>query len=277
LRVLLAEDNPVNRIVALGMLERLGMQADAVANGAEAVVAVATIPYDLVLMDVQMPVMDGFEATAAIRERERGGSRRIPIIAMTAHAMQGDRDRCLAAGMDDYVPKPVHRPRLEEVLLRWAPRPAADSATRLGEAAAPAAAGERMDLAVASPIRAPVAADEPDPPDLDVVRLEAVVDHDPELERELIDLYLAETQRHLARIRAAIAAHEAPPAERHARALKSESRTIGALALGGMAEELERLAKTADFAAAQAALERTEAAFERVAETMTQRRLRTAA
>jgi CheY-like chemotaxis protein len=128
LRVLLAEDNPVNRQVALYMLERLGARVDAVGNGAEAVAAAARARYDLVLMDVQMPDMDGFEATRQIRAQEAIDGPRVPIIAMTAHAMTGDRRHCLEAGMDDHVAKPVRFADLEEAVRRWgrpgaAPRP----------------------------------------------------------------------------------------------------------------------------------------------------------
>ncbi len=141
-RILLAEDNITNQKVALGILKKLGLRADAVANGVEALTALQTLPYDLVLMDVQMPEMDGFEATRRIRNYEleitnkaqtddssssssfviRNSSFVIPIIAMTANAMQGDRERCLEAGMNDYITKPVSPKALADVLDLWLPK-----------------------------------------------------------------------------------------------------------------------------------------------------------
>lgn len=120
LRVLLAEDNPVNRTVGAGMLERLGCQYTIASDGMEAVQAVSQGACDLILMDVQMPVMDGFEATRLIRSNPELNN--IPIIALTAHAMEGDRERCLEAGMNDYLTKPVSLAKLAEVISRWANR-----------------------------------------------------------------------------------------------------------------------------------------------------------
>jgi CheY-like chemotaxis protein len=122
-RILIAEDNPVNRKLVLVQLRKLGYVADTVENGREAVAAAATGAHALVLMDCQMPELDGFAATAAIRSQEaqmiNGQRRHLPIVAMTANAMQGDRESCLAAGMDDYLAKPVTTSQLKVMLERW--------------------------------------------------------------------------------------------------------------------------------------------------------------
>ena len=138
-RILLAEDNMVNQKLASRILEKLGYRVDIVSNGEEAIRALESTHYDLVLMDLQMPVMDGISATQAIRAGETALSNpRIPIIAMTAHALKGDRERCLDAGMDDYVAKPIQPQALIEKLDLWldnpskmesSPRPSAHSSS----------------------------------------------------------------------------------------------------------------------------------------------------
>jgi PAS domain S-box-containing protein len=119
-RILLAEDNEINQRITVRLLEKMGLVVDAVVNGRLAVEALNKKKYDLILMDCQMPEMDGFEATAMIRNRERN-SKRTPICALTANAMEGDRERCLAAGMDDYMSKPVSLEKLQEAIGRWIP------------------------------------------------------------------------------------------------------------------------------------------------------------
>jgi len=120
LRVLVVEDNIVNQKVARGVLERLGLRVDVAANGREAIEMVQLLPYDLVFMDCQMPEMNGYEASRTIRRREQTG-RRVPIIAMTAEAISGNRERCLEAGMDDFIAKPVKLEDLVDMLLKWSP------------------------------------------------------------------------------------------------------------------------------------------------------------
>ena len=129
LRILLAEDNAVNQHLAVRLLEKRGHTVAVANNGREALAIFANAAFDVVLMDVQMPEMDGFEATAAIREHERATQRHVPIIALTAHAMKGDDQRCLAAGMDGYVAKPIQAQELLAVIARLTPTPAADHAS----------------------------------------------------------------------------------------------------------------------------------------------------
>ena len=122
-RILVVEDNVINQQVAVGSLKKLGVQSDAVADGVEAVKSLQTLPYDLVLMDIQMPEMDGYEATRRVRDPETNVlNSEIPIIAMTAHAMRGDKEKCLAVGMNDYISKPIDIDALVLVLQRWLPK-----------------------------------------------------------------------------------------------------------------------------------------------------------
>jgi two-component system sensor histidine kinase/response regulator len=126
IRVLVAEDNPINQKVAAAMLDKLGVRADVVGNGREAVDIAEIVPYDLILMDCQMPELDGYQATSEIRLRE-GAGRHVAIVAMTAEAMAGSRERCLAAGMDDHIAKPVKVEDLFDALMKWVPARRADA------------------------------------------------------------------------------------------------------------------------------------------------------
>jgi len=177
--ILIAEDNVVNQKVAMRQLQQLGYRADAVANGREALEALGRIPYDLVLMDCQMPEMDGYEATAEIRRRE-GGSKHTAIVAMTAHALQGEREKCIAAGMDDYISKPVRPEDLTKVLDRI-------FADQLG--------------VVASSAAKPV---QPAPVDLERLH-EAMGDE----VFEIVDIYLMQMSENLKRLKTAVEAGDA--------------------------------------------------------------------
>jgi CheY-like chemotaxis protein len=126
-KVLVVEDNLINQKVVSRMLQNFGCEAEVAGNGAEALKALDRARYDLILMDCQMPEMDGYQATAEIRRRDNG-QQRIPIVALTAHAMQGDREKCLAAGMDDYLSKPIDPKALTSLLRRWGLTPDKDGA-----------------------------------------------------------------------------------------------------------------------------------------------------
>jgi len=176
--ILLAEDNIVNQKVAIRQLHKLGYRADAVANGCEAIEALGRISYDLILMDCQMPEMDGYEATAEIR-RQEGETRHIPIVAMTAHALAGDRGKCIAAGMDEYITKPVKLAELSRVLERFLRTPDTDPG---GKA--------RLNTT----------------PLVDVDRMHKMMGDEPAEFEEIVNLYLDQMGQNLNKLEAAVAA-----------------------------------------------------------------------
>jgi signal transduction histidine kinase/CheY-like chemotaxis protein/HPt (histidine-containing phosphotransfer) domain-containing protein len=242
LRILVAEDNEVNRLVATRILEKRGHSVTTVVNGAEAVEAVAQDAFDIVLMDVQMPVMSGLEATVKIREAEAGSGRHVPIVALTARALKGDDEECLRAGMDAYVTKPLNAVRLlEEIDRLTAGGEAAD-----GEAVVLPAAAARPDMAAPRrpvPVAAPVAADPPGAPVFDLGAFAERCDGDQELMRELIAQFLDEHGPLVERIAAAITGGDARDVERAAHALKGTLATLGAMSASAVAGEIERMAR----------------------------------
>jgi two-component system sensor histidine kinase/response regulator len=215
-RVLVAEDNEVNQKVAVRVLEKLGCRVDVADNGAEAVAACERTSYAAVFMDGQMPVLDGFEATARIRERE-GGRARTPIIAMTASAMQGDRERCLAAGMDDYVSKPISPEAMEAVLRRVlapvSPEPAPGPEPG-GEGEAP------VDEAVLATLWG--------------------IDSDGTLLGEVIDTFLRIAPLRLASLGKAVVKKDATALERAAHSFLGSCANIGAKSLANTCARLEK-------------------------------------
>jgi CheY-like chemotaxis protein/HPt (histidine-containing phosphotransfer) domain-containing protein len=242
-RVLLVEDNAVNKDVARRMLRLLGIDTVAVMDGSEAVQRVHAERFDLVLMDCQMPVMDGYEATAAIRAWEsqqsaEGGRPRLPIVAMTANALHGDRESCLAAGMDDYIAKPIKRDALAAALARWLP-------------AAAHGAAVAMAVAAALPRDASATAHDPDPSSDEAPRSDSALDMAAvaqlsELMSEdladVIETYLSNTPIQLASIATAIEQRDYAILRRAAHSLKSSSQSVGAVVVGRVAEVLEMLA-----------------------------------
>ncbi|MDQ5828846.1 MAG: response regulator, partial [Actinomycetota bacterium] len=249
-RILIAEDNPVNQKVAVRMLERLGYQADVAADGIEAVEALSRVPYAAVLMDVQMPEMDGYAATAEIRRREGGTQRRTPVIAMTANAMEGDREKALAAGMDDYVPKPVKPEELDAVLERWVSKADEDKASVL-EGGEDSATGQGSEV---------------DPLDRSVLAglRELQEEGEPDLLGELIELFLADVPPQLVALRKAAEADDARSVERIAHTLKGSCANMGTVGMETLCTALQEMGRSEELRAAPGLTSRLEEEFGRV-------------
>jgi signal transduction histidine kinase/DNA-binding response OmpR family regulator len=215
--ILLAEDNIVNQKVAVRQLQKLGYRADAVANGREAIEALSRIPYDLVLMDCQMPVMDGYEATTEIRRIE-GATRHTPIVAMTAHALSGDRAKSIDAGMDDHITKPVKQEELAKVLEKFLVG-ISESVSTIG--------GPDNELA----------------PPVDLNRLHQAMGDDPEEILEILNLYRTEMRLNLIRLDQAITSGDAGEVDMIAHNCAGTSANCGMVAVVDQLRELERMGR----------------------------------
>jgi len=228
LRVLLAEDNPVNQTLAMRILERLGHKVQVVNNGKEALGRAQGEEFDVILMDVQMPEMDGLEATAAIRDAEAGTGKHVPIVAMTAHAMKGDREKCLSAGMDGYLSKPIRIDELKQAMSEI------DKTRNMGQSPAQ------------SSFRA-------------IGQLELLLDSvmgDRALLAEMAELWLADSAKQERQIRNGLDSGDAVMVQRAAHALKGSVGTFQASAAQEAANELEMFAKDADLVGARKVFER---------------------
>jgi CheY-like chemotaxis protein len=243
-RILVAEDSPLNQQVALKQLEKLGFQAEAVSNGTQAVEAWARTPYDIILMDCQMPEMSGYEAAWQIRNREKelpGGSsgrNRTSIIAMTANSEADNRERCLTAGMDGFINKPVQLPELEAAVLR-----------ALAERAAAKPTEEVIDPVVIAGLRQLRTPSKPDPL------------------AELIELFLREAPTHLDTMQQAVAKNDAAALAsiiNAATTLKGASANLGARNLAALCDEVEQVARSWTLADAQVLIERARQELKRV-------------
>jgi len=229
LRILLAEDNVVNQRLAATLLERRGHKVAIAANGREALDALERDRFDVVLMDVQMPEMGGFEATAAVRERERTTAAHVPIIAMTAHAMKGDRERCLAAGMDDYLTKPLDSRTLCSLVERVAD----------GRVESSPVADAVPPLEISDQVLARVAGDR-------------------QLLAEISRLFVEDAPKYLARIREALDQRDSDALRRAAHALKGAAANFDAAAVVDAARALEDIGRGANLADGERAWGRVE-------------------
>ena len=225
--ILLVEDNPINQKVALKLLGKLRYHADTADNGLEAMNAVTTHSYDVILMDIQMPEMDGYETTQAIRRLKSSATRPdVPIIAMTAHAMKGDREKCLDAGMDDYLSKPIRLHELGEAIARWtaseAPAPVEPPA---GQVCSPTAIFDRAGL---------------------LSRL----DGDADFLDELLKTFLDNAPQRVAALEQAIASGSVPEVRLITHTIRGAAANLGASRLQAAADELERAAEAGDLSGA---------------------------
>jgi CheY-like chemotaxis protein/HPt (histidine-containing phosphotransfer) domain-containing protein len=303
-RILVTDDNLTNRKIAVRMLERLGYQADTAENGRQALEALARLPYDLVLMDCQMPVMDGYEATRRIREMEcrgdaghrpdavgadlcvrpkaegthagvplpQGRSKRIPIIAVTAGAMAGDRERCLAAGMDDYIAKPVKKETLDAALKRWLPPIPADAPVGALLAAPSWPDQSAVGARHAVPLPDHPTISVPSQPTLNLAvlaELRALQGEGPEdLLTMLVEYFLRDTPSRLASMRTAAAQKDARALERVAHTMKSSCASLGAVPMAELCAQLERCGRNNRLEDAVPSLDRLDGEFDRVARAL---------
>jgi PAS domain S-box-containing protein len=267
-RILLAEDNPVNREVAVCMLEQLGCQVVAVEHGRDAVAKTECAQFDLVLMDCQMPEMDGFSASKAIRDGEQRTGRHVPIVALTAHAMGGDRELCLAAGMDDYMTKPFTQGELGNMIQRWVQRPGDEAALTSDQSKAVPAepAQSPSDLTEQETRQAPVRA-LPDEPLAD-----QVLDQLRELRRpgrpdpivKILTSFLESSATYVSAIHQAVVHQDAEALFRAAHALKSSSAMIGAMGLSSILKDFELLGRQGNVAESHERMAELDAVYEAV-------------
>jgi CheY-like chemotaxis protein/HPt (histidine-containing phosphotransfer) domain-containing protein len=250
--VLVAEDNPVNQQVIVRMLENRGCRVDVVATGVEAVAATGRSSYALVFMDCQMPVLDGFGATEAIRAREReAGNRRTPIVALTADARPETGTLCLKVGMDDYLAKPMTFAKLDSTLARWAQAPESPPDEAAG---ASHLASEVATTAMEAVVDPGVLAD-----------LAALADDEqPHFLEEVITAFLRDTPRQLTTLRDAVVLADPASIARAAHTLKGSSRTIGARELARLCADLETRSREAMPPDGPDVVAQIAAAFERV-------------
>jgi CheY-like chemotaxis protein/HPt (histidine-containing phosphotransfer) domain-containing protein len=236
-RVLIAEDNAINQKVAIKQLQKFGVHADAVGNGLEALEALRQIKYDLVLMDCQMPEMDGYSATQQLRKSQDPRIRDIPVIAITGNALQGDRERCLKAGMSDYLSKPIKTNALLAVLERWLGPPSIEDEPGSDPALDPSVLDDLRKL------------DTPGEPSL--------ID-------ELGQLFLSSSPKRIQKMRECLDSKDFESIKREAHQLKSTSGNLGASSLSQLCEKLETLDTWDPPGQANSLLEQIQREYQRV-------------
>lgn len=268
LRILLVEDNEMNQQVAIGMLKKMNLRADVANTGAEAIAALEKQRYDIVLMDVQMPVMGGLEATRMIRDNGSAVlDHAVPIVAMTANAMQGDREVCLAAGMDDYIAKPITARGLSEVLQKWLQRTPQDRLEPVVEAGSEAAAarkGGAAEIRAAEPSAAAAAASATDVRVFDYRGLMDRLMDDQDLALAVIQGYLQEVPKRLSALESALQAGDGATAHREAHTIKSMAANVGGECVRQVAFAMEKAAEAGKLAETGAKLPELKSQIERL-------------
>ncbi len=267
-RVLLAEDNPVNREVAVCMLEQLGCQVVAVEHGRDAVAQIECAQFDLVLMDCQMPEMDGLSATKAIRDGEQRTSRHVPIVALTAHAIDGDREGCLAAGMDDYMTKPFKQSELANMIQKWVQRSGDEAALTSDQSKAVPVEPIQSpsDLTEQGPGQTPVSALP------DELLADQVLDQLRALRRpgrpdpvaKILTSFLESSATYVSAIHQAVVHQDAKALFHAAHALKSSSAMIGAMELSRVLKDFELLGRQGNVARSHERMAELDSVYEAV-------------
>ena len=247
-RVLLVEDNPTNQIVAKGLLKKFGLQADVATNGVEAIESLRKINYDIVLMDCQMPVMDGYQASDTIRKPDSGViNSDVPIVAMTANAMQGDREKCLAAGMNDYIAKPVVPEKLQQALQTWLPETChvgpEDISHESYEETAEQQASVQQDIHQTSEA---LSTEEPDEAVFNYEALSARMMHDEELIKMLAEEFIGDMKGQVDSLEKAIEDADLENIALHAHSIKGAAANLGGVALSSKAYSMEKAGKAGD-------------------------------
>ena len=251
--ILLAEDNPMNQAIARKMVLDMGYHLTVVENGQEACDEYAIHNFDVILMDIQMPVMGGIEATEKIREQERFNGKRTPIIAMTAHSMGGHKELCIEAGMDDYLSKPISRKSLYDVLVKYIRRSA--DADTVDE---PDTAPPKEKTVVAEP------SSDSDPEVVDLSRIRELTGDDADMLHQLVQLFLTDTDEHSGLLRTAVEKLEADEIMSEAHRIKGGSAQIGAEHLRMLAEKMEKMGRADELEGIAEVLEKFEAEYTQV-------------